>query len=166
MDRSQDARLADVNCALSFVDETALHVLKIGVNSGNGATGHSFDAIAKMLAELNAPLEFIRVNHTPDYWFPHGVPNLLLPQSRVATAEVVREVRANFGLAFDGDFDRCFAYDEFVTFAPGEYIVGLLSSIFLDNEAGAKVVHDPRVIWNTQGIVETKGGVAVQSHTG
>ena len=166
LDRAQDARLAYVDCALRFVDETTLRALKIVVNSGNGAAGPTFDAIAKTLAERTVPLEFIRVHHTPDYRFPHGVPNPMLPQNRAATAEVVREVGADFGVAFDGDFDRCFFFDEFGTFVPGEYVVGLLASIFLDNEVGAKVVHDPRVIWNTQDIVKTKGGVAVQSKTG
>jgi phosphomannomutase len=69
-------------------------------------------------------------------------------------------------VAFDGDFDRCFFFDETGQFVPGEYVVGLLASIFLEKEAGAKIVHDPRVIWNTQDIVAQKGGIAVQSKTG
>ena len=69
-------------------------------------------------------------------------------------------------MAFDGDFDRCFFFDETGQFVPGEYVVGLLASIFLEKEAGAKIVHDPRVVWNTQDIVAQKGGIAVQSKTG
>ena len=166
LDRANDARLAYVNCALRFVDESTLCPLKIVVNSGNGAAGPTFDAIAKTLTERNAPLEFVRWHHTPDHRFPHGIPNPLLPQNQVLTGEVVREVGADFGVAFDGDFDRCFFFDEFGAFVPGEYVVGLLASIFLDKEVGAKVVHDPRVIWNTRDIVASLGGVAVQSKTG
>ena len=166
LDCAGDARLAYVDKVLKFVDETALRPLKIVVNSGNGAAGPTFDAIAKTLAERNAPLEFVRVHHTPDHRFPHGIPNPLLPENHAATAEVVKEVGANFGVAFDGDFDRCFFFDEFGAFVPGEYVVGLLASIFLGREAGAKIVHDPRVVWNTQEIVTSQGGVAVQSKTG
>ena len=166
LDRAGDARTAYVDKVLKFVDETALRPLKIVVNSGNGAAGPTFDAIAKMLVQRNAPLEFMRVYHTPDHRFPHGIPNPLLPKNHAATAEVVREASADFGVAFDGDFDRCFFFDEFGAFVPGEYVVGLLASIFLDKEAGAKVVHDPRVVWNTQDIVASRGGVAVQSKTG
>jgi len=166
LDHAYDARLAYVKCALSFIDGTVLRALKIVVNSGNGAAGPTFDVIAKTLAEQNAPLEFVRVHHAPDHRFPHGIPNPLLPQNRVVTAEVVREESADFGVAFDGDFDRCFFFDEFGAFVPGEYVVGLLASIFLDKEIGAKIVHDPRVIWNTQDIVASRGGVAIQSKTG
>ena len=166
LDYAGDARLAYVDCVLSFVDGAALRALKIVVNSGNGAAGPTFDMIAKKFTEQKAPLEFVRVHHTPNHRFPHGIPNPLLPKNHAATAKVVIEVGADFGVAFDGDFDRCFFFDEFGTFVPGEYVVGLLASIFLDKEAGAKVVHDPRVIWNTQDIVTKRGGVAVQSKTG
>ena len=134
--------------------------------SGNGAAGPTFDAIAGRLDALGAPLEFIRVHHKPDASFPNGIPNPLLPQNHAATAKVVKETGADFGVAFDGDFDRCFFFDETGQFVPGEYVVGLLASIFIEKEAGAKIVHDPRVIWNTQDIVSQKGGVAVQSKTG
>jgi phosphomannomutase len=116
--------------------------------------------------KLGAPLEFIRVHHTPDTTFPNGIPNPLLPQNHSATADVVNAETADFGVAFDGDFDRCFFFDETGQFVPGEYVVGLLSSIFLEKEVGAKIVHDLRVIWNTQDIVANKGGIAVQSKTG
>ena len=166
LDRSFEARRAYVDRALSFVDVKALRPLKIVVNSGNGAAGPTFDAIADKLLSLDAPLEFIRVHHTPDATFPNGIPNPLLPENHSATADVVKAEGADFGVAFDGDFDRCFFFDETGQFVPGEYVVGLLASIFLDKEAGAKIVHDPRVIWNTQDIVTQKGGIAVQSKTG
>ena len=111
-------------------------------------------------------LQFIHVHHEPDHTFPNGIPNPLLPENHAVTGDVVKRERADFGVAFDGDFDRCFFFNAAGEFIPGEYVVGLLASIFLDKEAGAKIVHDPRVIWNTQDIVSEKSGAAVQSKTG
>jgi len=165
-DRSKEARKAYVDRILSFVDVKVLRPLKIVMNSGNGAAGPTFDAIADRLRTLGAPLEFVRVHHTPDATFPNGIPNPLLPTNHSATADVVMAQAADFGVAFDGDFDRCFFFDETGQFVPGEYVVGLLASIFMEKEVGAKIVHDPRVIWNTRAIVAQKGGVAVQSKTG
>ena len=116
------------------------------VNSGNGAAGQTFDAIANELARLEAPIEFIRVLHDPDHSFPNGIPNPLLPENHAATGDVVKREQADFGVAFDGDFDRCFFFDAFSEFVPGEYVLGLLASIFLDKEGGAKILHDPRVV--------------------
>lgn len=166
LDRSDEAREAYVDRVLSFVDVKACRPLKIVVNSGNGAGGPTFDAIAERLLELGAPLEYVRVHHVPDATFPNGIPNPLLPENHAATADVVKAEGADFGVAFDGDFDRCFFFDEAGQFVPGEYVVGLLATIFLEKEQGAKIVHDPRVIWNTQDIVTQKGGIAVQSKTG
>lgn len=166
IDHADVARQAYVKQVLSFMDVTALKPLKIVVNSGNGAAGPTFDAIAAELKSQNAPLEFVRVHHEPDSSFPNGIPNPLLPQNHAVTADVVKKVGADFGVAFDGDFDRCFFFDENGGFVPGEYVVGLLASIFLEKEQGARIVHDPRVIWNTQDIVTQKGGIAVQSKTG
>ena len=136
MDRATEARRAYVDRVLSFMDVSALKPLKIVVNSGNGAAGPTFDAIA---GRLDAPLEFIRVHHKPDASFPNGIPNPLLPQNHAATAKVVKETGADFGVAFDGDFDRCFFFDETGQFVPGEYVVGLLASIFIEKEATIKV---------------------------
>jgi len=166
LDRSEVARKAYVDRVLSFVDVKALRPLKIVVNSGNGAAGPTFDALADRLTQLGAPLEFIRVHHAPDATFPNGIPNPLLPENHAVTANVVKAEGADFGVAFDGDFDRCFFFDETGQFVPGEYVVGLLATIFLEKEMGAKIVHDPRVMWNTQDIVTRKGGIAVQSKTG
>jgi phosphomannomutase len=165
-DISREARKKYVRRALSFLNHSNLKPLKIIVNSGNGAAGPTFDAIADELGRIGSPLEFIRVHHEPDHTFPNGIPNPLLPENHAATGDVVRREGADFGVAFDGDFDRCFFFDASGEFVPGEYVVGLLASIFLDKEAGAKIVHDPRVIWNTQDIVLDKSGVAVQSKTG
>lgn len=165
-DISADARSKYVARVLSFVDVSALRPLRIVVNSGNGAAGPTFDAIAAELGRRSARVEFIRVHHDPDHTFPNGIPNPLLPENHAATAAVVVRESADIGVAFDGDFDRCFFFDERGLFVPGEYVVGLLASVFLDREAGGTIVHDPRVVWNTQDIVAERGGVAVQSKTG
>jgi phosphomannomutase len=165
-DISVYARAKYVDRVLSFVDVDVLSPLRVVVNSGNGAAGPSFDAIAAELGRRGAPIEFIRVHHEPDHTFPNGIPNPLLPENHAATADVVVREGADIGVAFDGDFDRCFFFDEHGQFVPGEYVVGLLASVFLDREAGAKIAHDPRVIWNTQDIVAEKGGIAIQSKTG
>ena len=166
MDRSHDAREKYVSRVLSLVDVPALRALKIVVNSGNGAAGPTFDAVASRLAEMGAPLEFVRVHHSPDPTFPNGIPNPLLPENHAVTSDVVKEVDADFGVAFDGDFDRCFLSDGDGQFVPGEYVVGLLAEAFLAKEHGGKVVHDPRVVWNTLDIVARSGGTAIQSKTG
>ncbi len=166
MDRSHDAREKYVTRILSLVDVQAFRPLKIVVNSGNGAAGPTFDAIASRLAAMGAPLEFVRVHHSPDPTFPNGIPNPLLPENHAVTADVVRDVGADFGVAFDGDFDRCFLFYGDGQFVPGEYVVGLLAEAFLAKEPGGKVVHDPRVIWNTLDVVDRSGGIAIQSRTG
>ena len=166
IDKSVDARAKYVAQVLSFVDVNALRPLKVVVNSGNGAAGPTFDVIAARLANLGAPIDFIRVHHNPDHTFPNGIPNPLLTKNHATTGDVVRAHGADLGIAFDGDFDRCFFFDEAGQYVPGEYVVGLLASVFLDKEQGGKIVHDPRVIWNTQDIVGHEGGVAVQSKTG
>ena len=165
-DRCVEARNKYVDRVLSFIDIEKLRGLKIVVNSGNGAAGPTFDAIAKRLLESGAPLEFIRINHTPDHTFPNGIPNPILPKNHYPTAKAIKEVGADLGVAFDGDFDRCFFFDENGTFVQGEYIVGLFAHIFLEKEPDSTIVHDPRVIWNTRNIIKNKGGVAVQSKTG
>ena len=165
-DRAIEARTAYVAKVLSFINADALKPLKIVINSGNGAAGPTFAAIEQQLNYNNAQLQFVRVDHTPDSTFPNGIPNPLLLENRHKTADVVKEVGADFGVAFDGDFDRCFFFDGEGKFVPGEYLVGLLASIFLAKEPGATIVHDPRVIWNTQDIVAQKGGNAEQSKTG
>ncbi|SMX23635.1 phosphomannomutase [Boseongicola aestuarii] len=165
-DISDEARAAYVTCICDFVDVTALKPLKILVNAGHGAAGPTFDAIAAELARRGSPLTFERIYHSPDGTFPQGIPNPLLPENRPATAEAVRAAGADFGVAWDGDFDRCFFFDHEGNFIDGEYVVGLLAEAFLSKEPGATIIHDPRIIWNTQDIVARAGGRAVQSRTG
>jgi len=165
-DFSHDARAAYVDRVLSFVDIDRLKPLHVVVNAGNGAAGPTFDAIAAALKARGAPLTFTRIHHDPDGTFPHGIPNPLLPENRPPTSNAVKAAGADLGVAWDGDFDRCFFFDEHGGFVDGEYIVGLLAEVFLAREAGAKIIHDPRVIWNTQDVVARAGGVAVQARTG
>ncbi len=165
-DVAQEARAAYVARVLSFVDIAALRPLTILVNAGNGAAGPTFDAIAEALAAQGAPLRFIRMHHAPDGRFPNGIPNPLLPENQPPTAARVRAEGADLGIAWDGDFDRCFFFDHDGAFVPGEYVVGLLAEVFLRRDPGATIIHDPRVIWNTSDVVARAGGRAVQARTG
>nr|WP_281167564.1 phosphomannomutase [Solimonas variicoloris] len=139
----------------------ALKPLTIAVNPGNGGAGLVVDALAPHL-----PFRIERLHARPDGHFPNGIPNPLLPQNRGATADFVRATGADFGVAWDGDFDRCFLFDEHGTFIEGYYIVGLLAEAMLRRHPGAKIIHDPRLTWNTIDIVRRAGGVPVQSKTG
>lgn len=164
--RREDPRPAYVARVLSFVDIGKLRPLKILVNAGNGVAGPTFDAIAEGLAAKGAPLSFVRMHHDPDSSFPNGIPNPLLTENQPVTAAAVRAHGADFGVAWDGDFDRCFLFDEGGRFIDGEYIVGLLAAAFLPKEPGARIVHDPRVMWNTLDVVARGAGEAVVSRTG
>lgn len=163
---AEGARAAYVARVLSFVDIAALKPLKLLVNAGNGAAGPTFDALFAALTQNGAPFEVVRLHHDPDPTFPNGIPNPLLEENQPVTAAAVRAHGADLGIAWDGDFDRCFLFDAEGRFVPGEYVVGLLAEAFLVKEPGAKIVHDPRVVWNTQEIVSRHGGEAVQSRTG
>jgi phosphomannomutase len=159
-------RAAYVERVLSFVEISALRPLRVLVNAGNGAAGPTFDAIADALAVRGAPFDFVRMHHEPDGRFPNGIPNPLLPENQPATARAVIEAGADMGVAWDGDFDRCFLFDADGAFVAGEYVVGLLAQVFLAKEPGATIIHDPRVIWNTQDVVARAGGVSVAAPTG
>lgn len=160
------ARAAYVQRVADFVEVSALKPLTILVNAGNGAAGPTFDALAGELDRRGAALRFVRLHHQPDGTFPHGIPNPLLPENRPATAQAVVAAGADFGVAWDGDFDRCFLFDHRGGFVDGEYVVGLLAEAFLAREPGGTIIHDPRVIWNTQDVVARAGGRAVQARTG
>ncbi|MXP52132.1 phosphomannomutase CpsG [Pantoea sp. Seng] len=140
--------------------------MKLVINSGNGAAGHVVDEIEKRFQLANAPVSFIKVHHQADGNFPNGIPNPLLPECRKDTSDAVRAHNADMGIAFDGDFDRCFLFDENAAFIEGYYIVGLLAEAFLKKEKGAKIIHDPRLTWNTIDVVTKAGGIPVISKTG
>ena len=156
-----DTAEAYVQHLLSYVDVAALTPLKIVVDAGNGGAGRVID-----LLQPHLPFEFIKVHHEADGNFPNGVPNPLLPENRRATIDAVRDHNADLGLAWDGDFDRCFFFDERGEFIEGYYVVGLLAEAFLKQHGASRIVHDPRLTWNTVDIVESQGGTAVQSKTG
>jgi len=146
---------------LNQVDLTQWQPLKIVVNAGNGCAGPVIDALAESL-----PCEFVRIHHEPDGTFPNGIPNPLLPENRGATAKAVRHHGADLGLAWDGDFDRCFFFDERGEFVEGYYLVGLLAGAALRSAPGAKIVHDPRLVWNTIDVVTQAGGIPIMNKTG
>ena len=155
-----------VSHLMGYIDPAAIRPLKLVVNAGNGAAGHVLDAIEERFGQLAIPIEFIKVHHEADGHFPNGIPNPLLPDNRAATADAVRAHQADMGIAWDGDFDRCFLFDERGEFIEGYYIVGLLAAVFLAKQPGEKIIHDPRLTWNTIAIVEGAGGVPIQSKTG
>jgi phosphomannomutase/phosphomannomutase/phosphoglucomutase len=150
----------------SYVDTAKLRKagaprLKVVVNAGNGGAGLIVDQL-----EPHLPFEFIKVHHEPDGTFPHGVPNPMLLENQAATADVIRRTGADVGLAWDGDYDRCFFFDEHGQFIEGYYLVGLLAEAFLRGEPGGRVVHDPRLTWNTIDIVRRNGGEPVLCKSG
>lgn len=160
---------------LTYIDTGNLALLgrplKLVVNAGNGTAGPALDAIEAAFKQLSVPVEFIKVHHQPDGNFPNGIPNPLLVENRSATRNAVIEHKADMGIAWDGDFDRCFLFDEQGEFIEGYYIVGLLAENFLAkstnvNTSPQKIIHDPRLTWNTIDIVEQAGGQAIQSKTG
>ena len=159
--RKIDVMQSYVAHLLSYIDLAKLKPLKIVVNAGNGGAGLIVDQL-----EARLPFNFIKVHHEPDGRFPNGIPNPMLEENRVSTAEAISAHRADFGIAWDGDFDRCFLFDERGRFIEGYYIVGLLASVLLRGQPGGKVVHDPRLTWNTIDIVEAAGGSAVLSKSG
>lgn len=156
-----DARPAYIEHLLSYVDRDRLKPLRLAMDAGNGGAGLVVRELARHL-----PFEIVEVNFEPDGNFPNGIPNPLLPGRRAACIDAVRHGGADMGVAWDGDFDRCFLFDEAGNFIEGYYIVGLLAEAFLRKQPGQKIVHDPRLTWNTIDVVEHAGGIPVQSKTG
>ena len=165
-DISNEARKKYVSKVLSFVDLAKIKPFKVVVNSGNGAAGPTFDQIASDIRKINPAIIFERMHHDVDSSFPNGIPNPILPETHLRNKKKILASKADFGIAFDGDFDRCFFFDKNGNFVSGEYIVGLLAKIFLCKEPGAIIVHDPRVVLNVQNIVKFNGGKSVVSLTG
>ncbi len=156
-----DTRAAYIERILNSVETSTYTPLKIVVNSGNGCAGPVIDHF-----EAHLPFTFIKLLHEPDGRFPHGVPNPLLLDNRELTTQAVREHDADLGIAWDGDFDRCFFWDEHGDFIESYYIVGLLACEMLQKEAGAKILYDPRLIWNTEELILAHGGIPVMTTIG
>lgn len=151
---------------LSYIDLTKLTPKKLVINSGNGAAGHIIDAIEAQFKAKQVPVEFVKVHNNPDGNFPNGIPNPILHENREDSIKAVLANNADMGIAFDGDFDRCFLFDEKGGFIEGYYVVGLLSEAFLAKNKGARIIYDPRLIWNTEELVTQSGGVPVMSKSG
>jgi phosphomannomutase len=154
--RSIDTSASYIQHLLGYVDARRLKPFKVVVNAGNGGAGMIVDQL-----EPHLPVEFVKINHQADGSFPNGVPNPMLEQNRAVTTDAVRRSRADLGLAWDGDYDRCFFFDEQGGFIEGYYLVGLLAETFLRRHRGARIVHDPRLTWNTIDIVQHCGGLPV-----
>ena len=164
--KTLDITQAYIEHLCSYIEPKNITPLKVVINAGNGAAGPTLDAIEKTFTNLAIPVEFIKIHHQPDGNFPNGIPNPLLIENRSATSNAVIKYQADMGIAWDGDFDRCFFFDEQGSFIEGYYIVGLLAENFLLKNPGAKIIHDPRLTWNTIDIVGLTGGQAIQSKTG
>ena len=151
---------------LSYIDLSAITPIKLVMNAGNGAAGHVVDAIEERFKAAGVPVEIVKIFNEQDGNFPNGIPNPILHENRAPTINAVLEHKADMGIAWDGDFDRCFLVDEKGNFIEGYYIVGLLAEAFLNKNPGAKIVHDPRLTWNTIDVAKRGGGEAIQSKTG
>ncbi len=157
---------AYISHLLGYINIDDIKPIKLVVNAGNGSAGTIIDEIEVEFEKRNVPITFIKVHHQPDGNFPNGIPNPLLPENRSDTSDAVIKHQADMGIAWDGDFDRCFLFDEKGDFIEGYYIVGLLAEAFLAKEAGAKIIHDPRLTWNTIDVVESNGGQPMLCKTG
>lgn len=169
---------AYIDHVMTFIDTDKLKPLKLVINSGNGSAGPVVDLLVDKLAQASAPIEVIKLHHTPDGSFPNGIPNPMIEANRAATQQAVLEHQADIGIAFDGDFDRCFLFDEHGEFIDGSYVVGMLAQAFLNKHYNQKqsqthnqaqsesIVYDPRVIYNTEAVIKAHSGKAVISKSG
>ena len=157
----KDIRPDYIKKIISFVDISKLRPLKVVFNAGNGCAGPVIDAMEKLL-----PIDCIKINNEPDGSFPNGIPNPLLPENRQVTADAVIDNNADLGIAWDGDFDRCFFFDSNGTFIENYYLIGLLSEQLLKTNLNDQIVHDPRLVWNTREEVNKFGGTPLLSKAG
>lgn len=161
---------AYIDHLMSFIDIAKLKPLTIVINSGNGSAGPVVDLIEQRLIEANAPITMIKVHHQPDGRFPNGIPNPMIIENRLSTQQAVLSNNADLGIAFDGDFDRCFLFDANGEFVEGSYVVGMLAQAFLQKPSAQStaetIVYDPRVLYNTEAIIRESGGQAQISKSG
>ncbi|MFI3245040.1 MAG: phosphomannomutase CpsG [Ferrimonas sp.] len=164
--RQQSVLAPYLDHLMSYINAVGLSPLKMVVNAGNGAAGPVLDAIEERFKAMGVPWQFIKIHHQPNGHFPNGIPNPLLPDRRAATTAAILAHGADLGIAWDGDFDRCFLFDHQGQFIEGYYIVGLLAQAFACRKSGEKVIHDPRLYWNTEEIMRACHGHAISSKTG
>ena len=157
----RDLNQSYVKKIISFIDSDSLDKLKVVMNPGNGGAGVYAELISK-----NMPIEVIKLNFDPDSSFPNGIPNPMIKENRVSTSQAVIDNEADVGIAWDGDFDRCFFFDEKGNFIEGYYLVGLFAKSFLNKNRNEKVIYDPRLTWNTIDVVKRYGGNAIQCQSG
>ncbi|MGO2444423.1 MAG: phosphomannomutase CpsG, partial [Psychrobacter sp.] len=157
---------AYIDHVMTFIDTDKLKPLKLVINSGNGSAGPVVDLLIDKLKQAATPIEVIKLHHTPDGSFPNGIPNPMIEANRVATQQAVLENKADLGIAFDGDFDRCFLFDENGEFIDGSYVVGMLAQAFLNKYPNESIVYDPRVLYNTEAVIKEHNGKAVISKSG
>jgi phosphomannomutase len=150
-----------INNLERYYDAEKINPFNVIVNAGNGCAGLSLNQL-----ESKLPISMIKIFNEPDSSFPNGVPNPLLPENRQATIKAILNNKADLGAAWDGDYDRCFFFDEKGNFIEGYYIVGLLAKSILKKNPGESIVHDPRLIWNTLEIVKKSGGKPIVSKSG
>ncbi|MGP9688564.1 phosphomannomutase CpsG [Psychrobacter sp. AOP22-C1-C5] len=155
-----------IDHVMTFIDTDKLKPLKLVINSGNGSAAPVVDLLIDKLTQAGAPIKIITLHHTPDGSFPNGIPNPMIEANRVATQQAVLENKADLGIAFDGDFDRCFLFDENGKFIDGSYIVGMLAQAFLNKYPNEAIVYDPRVIYNTEAVINEHNGKTVISKSG
>lgn len=156
-----DDKSSYIQHLLSYVDLTKIKPLKVVANTGNGCASLALEQLMPHL-----PIEWITMNYEPDGSFPNGIPNPLLPENRLSTSQAVVEHQADFGLAWDGDNDRCFFFDHEGNFIEGYYLMGLVAQQMLVKYPHSKVVMDTRLTWNTEAIAHQYQGEAIMSKGG
>lgn len=159
-------KTAYIDHLISYIDLPQLKPLKIVINSGNGSAAPVIDLIEERFQQANVPITFIKLHHEPDGSFPNGIPNPMIVANRTVTREKLLAEKADLAIAFDGDFDRCFFFDETGRFLEGTYLVGVLAQAFLQKDPTASIVYDPRNILNTENVIKQAGGKAVISKSG
>lgn len=150
-----------INHLHHFFDVKKIKPLKVVLNAGNGCVGPILNELENIL-----PIKMVKLFFKPDSSFPNGIPNPMLEENRKTTIDAVISNKADLGVAWDGDFDRCFFFDENGNFIEGYYIVGILAKSILKNHPNEKIVHDPRLIWNTIEVVQNNNGIPIVSKSG
>ena len=151
-----------VDRVLSFVDVSSLRPLRIVVDAANGMAGVMLPRVLERLPMLDV----VRWYFEPDGSFPNHEPNPLLPENRQFIMERTRAEGADFGVAFDGDADRCFFVDDAGEFVPGDFTTTLFAESILEREPGGKVLYDVRASWAVPEAIEAAGGVPLVSRVG